>query len=89
MAKTLRVVAVPGRALPVPGIRAAFVGLTRAPADTPDDQIVHRVPGGLAYVSAGPVEVPSDRYHRQALRVGDLATAPAQKRSRPAAREES
>lgn len=73
---TIRVVAVKGRAYPRPGTRGEFIGLKRAPKDAPEADIVHRVPDGHAYVSAGVVEVPDVRDMRMAVLRGDLAPAP-------------
>jgi hypothetical protein len=90
MPPTHLVEAVPGRLCPVPGFRGRFFGMAKAPAGTPDSDIVHRVPEGLAYVSVGPVSVPSTPYVRRALLRGDLreATPPASKKSAAPAREE-
>ncbi len=72
---TIRVVAVKGRLYPRPGSPGEFIGLKRAPKDALEADIVHRVPDGNAYVSAGTVEVPDVRDMRMAILRGDLARA--------------
>ena len=73
--------AVPGRCCPVPGKRSRFYGLRAARAG---ETVVHSVPGGVEYASAGEFEVegradgtPRDAYLRRAVLRGDLALAPA------------
>lgn len=66
---------VAGRLLPKPGTAGEFVGYRRANPRDSEDAHAFRVPGGVAYVALESAEVPNDRYHRQALRRGDLEAA--------------
>jgi len=68
---SIRVRAVPGRAYPKPGgMPGDFVGLTQAPAGSPD--AYHSIGDGVAYVASGPIEIANTAEIRRAIAKGDL-----------------
>jgi hypothetical protein len=74
----IKVRAVQGRMLPKPEAPNQYVGWVECDAD--DKDVGHVIPLGIAkkkrvtrsFKLAGAVTVPNDRYHRAALRRGDL-----------------
>ena len=68
---SIRVRAVPGRAYPKPGgMPGDFVGLTQAPAGSPD--AYHSIGDGVAYVASGPIKIANTAEIRRAIAKGDL-----------------